>query len=327
MTATHDLDRQLGAWLEERATSTPPDGLLERSLARVDATRQRPGWLIRDGWRLSSSAAARGRAAAAIGVAAVAMFAVARLSLVAPAPSIGSPATASPSSSPSPSPSPSPYLCGQGAGTCRGSLEPGTYTTNGFRPELSYSVPAGWANDLDVNAMLVLLDAAGGQYRYPDGTTFRDGIYVYRRPVAASATSRTALKGIGTKARDLAQWLSGHADLDASPLTTVTIGGGKGYRLDIALPGSPRVSPDRCTTDHGEPRCESLFLSDTPAAKPGGPDWYDFGIVGPETAVIYLLDTPSGDTVMVVVDDVDGVDRAGLVAAATPIVNSFVFSP
>ena len=54
---------------------------------------------------------------------------------------------------------------------------------------------------------------------------------------------------------------------------------------------------------------------------------YGFGLVGPETAVVYLLDTPSGDTVMVVIDDVDGVDQPALEAAALPIVNSLVFSP
>jgi hypothetical protein len=42
---------------------------------------------------------------------------------------------------------------------------------------------------------------------------------------------------------------------------------------------------------------------------------------------VYLLDSPSSDTVMVVIDDVDGVDQAGLVAAATPIVNSVAFGP
>jgi hypothetical protein len=132
---------------------------------------------------------------------------------------------------------------------------------------------------------------------------------------------------VGKKARDLAHWLSVHVDLIASSPTPVTIGGASGFRLEIALPTTARTSPDRCTADHGEPRCESLFVSNVPAAEPGGPDWFDFGIVGPETAVVYLLDTPSGDTVMVVIDDVDGVDRSALIAAATPIVNSLVFTP
>ena len=43
--------------------------------------------------------------------------------------------------------------------------------------------------------------------------------------------------------------------------------------------------------------------------------------------MVYLLDLPSGDTVMVVIDDVDGIDQPGLEAAAMPIVNSLSFSP
>jgi hypothetical protein len=274
----------------------------------------------------------RGRLNLALAAAAaVAILAVASLTLNRFAPSVGVGPTSTPTSTatqtPSHPPSPSPYPCGQGVGTCRGNLQPGTYPTNGFRPAFTYAVPTGWQNDLDVHSMLVLLDAAGGQYTYPDGTTFRDGIYVFRGPNATSATSRTVVKGVGKKARDLAQWLSGHVDLVASSPTPVTIGGAPGFRLQIALPTTARKSPDRCTADHGETRCESLFVSNVPAAKAGGPDWYDFGIVGPETAVVYLLDTPSGDTVMVVIDDVDGVDRDTLIAAATPIVNSLDFTP
>ena len=92
-----------------------------------------------------------------------------------------------------------------------------------------------------------------------------------------------------------------------------------GWRVTISLPAGPRTTPDHCTTDHGEPRCASLFISDDSAAQ------FGFGIVGPETAVIYVLDAPSGDTVMVVADDVDGIDPNGLVAAAQPVVDSLVF--
>lgn len=61
MTAERDLDRQLASWFDERAVLHVPDGLLERSLGRVGATRQRPGWLIPDAWR---SPRAAGRTAA-----------------------------------------------------------------------------------------------------------------------------------------------------------------------------------------------------------------------------------------------------------------------
>jgi hypothetical protein len=129
------------------------------------------------------------------------------------------------------------------------------------------------------------------------------------------------LDGVGKKATDLAEWLAGHVDLDASTPVPVTVGTATGHRLVISVPTGARTAPDHCTTDHGEPRCVSLFLGDDPAAT------YGFGLVGPEIAVVYLLDLPSGDTVMVVIDDADGVDQGGLVAAATPIVNSLVFSP
>lgn len=58
MTATRDLDRQLSSWFESRATTAAPEGLLERSLARVDATRQRPGWLV-GGVRVTPRASGR----------------------------------------------------------------------------------------------------------------------------------------------------------------------------------------------------------------------------------------------------------------------------
>jgi photosystem II stability/assembly factor-like uncharacterized protein len=56
MTADRDLDRQLASWFDERAVTHVPDGLLERSLGRVGATRQRPAWLIPDAWRSPQAA-------------------------------------------------------------------------------------------------------------------------------------------------------------------------------------------------------------------------------------------------------------------------------
>jgi photosystem II stability/assembly factor-like uncharacterized protein len=44
MTLDRDLDRRLVVWLDERAVAAAPADLLARSLARVDATRQRAVW-------------------------------------------------------------------------------------------------------------------------------------------------------------------------------------------------------------------------------------------------------------------------------------------
>jgi Tol biopolymer transport system component len=50
MNGGYDLDRELGTYLEGRATSHAPDGLLDVSLGQVGATSQRPGWSVPDRW-------------------------------------------------------------------------------------------------------------------------------------------------------------------------------------------------------------------------------------------------------------------------------------
>lgn len=216
-------------------------------------------------------------------------------------------------------PTPSPFPCPAAQGACRGPLASGTYSSALFRPQVRYTVPDGWDNTTDTTFELDLRFVAGGAYTYPDGNRFHDAISIFRGPIAESASTFAPQEGVGRNALDLATWLDTHADLNASNLAPVTIGGAPGYRIDLALPTSPRTSPDHCTTDHGEPRCESLFLSEA------GGSGYGFGLVGPETAIVYLIDAPSGDTVMVVIDDVDGVDTAALVGAATPIVTNLTF--
>jgi hypothetical protein len=321
MTDRIDLDTRLTTWLTEDAPQRAPERLIHATRDHVAATGQvgRMRWL----GGLLPPFTLRPIVAAAVLVGAT-IIGIASLSLVSQAPpSIGSkPAT--PSASPrtaSASPSPSPFACPPGQGSCLGPLQPGVYPTSAFVPQLGYTVPAGWVNTLDTLGQVDLSFTAGGDYTYPDGITFHDGISIFRKPVAESAATRTPLKGIGKTTQALAQWLDGHVDLDASGLTPVSVGAARGYRITLSLPTGPRNSPDHCTADHREPRCESLFLSDDPAAT------YGFGLVGPETAVVYLLDAPLGDTVMVVIDDVDGVDAAGLRAAATPIVNSLTFTP
>ena len=50
MTERNDLDRELGVYLEARATNQAPEGLLKDALGQIGTTRQRPGWLIPDRW-------------------------------------------------------------------------------------------------------------------------------------------------------------------------------------------------------------------------------------------------------------------------------------
>jgi Galactose oxidase, central domain/Kelch motif len=113
MTADRDLDRQLASWLDERATLHVPDGLLERSLGRVGATRQRPGWLVPNASRSPRAAGrpaatpARLRVVFACAVAMVVVVTGAGLFLRLLPAAVGGPST-QPSIAPSASASPSP---------------------------------------------------------------------------------------------------------------------------------------------------------------------------------------------------------------------------
>ena len=311
-----DLETRLSRFLVDEAPPRAPERLTDAARDRIAATRQNRQIGLLAGRLFSVLLTPAGAVAAA---ALIVVAGAVLVSLDGSGPSIGSGTSpASPSTAPSPT---SPFPCPSGHGSCLGLLQPGPHTTTSFVPAFSYAVAGGWANTLDVRGEFDLTYATGGRSTYPDGTTFDDGIYVFRRPVAESTTSQTPEAGVGTTANDLARWLVGHADLGASAPTPVTIGGASGYRMTLSVPAGQRTAPDHCTTDHGEPRCASLFISGDPAVT------YGFGLVGPEIAVVYLLDTPSGDTVMVVIDDVDGVNQPRLEAAALPIVNSLAFSP
>jgi Tol biopolymer transport system component len=70
MTARHDVERQVTAWLETERPTTAPDGLLEAIQREVASTHRRRSWLIGDRWIWRYGAglrtAARGLALAAV---------------------------------------------------------------------------------------------------------------------------------------------------------------------------------------------------------------------------------------------------------------------
>jgi hypothetical protein len=287
------LDRRLRRELQQAGDAIVPD--VERGLAAVEARARR---------RSSIGAPTFVAVAVVIALAVVLRFGA---------------SAQSPGGEPYPSSSPTPAVTFACPFPCYDPLAPGLHSTKDFGTPFTFTVGEGWDNRQDVRQEVDLSYLGGGTYTYPDLTVFHDGISVFRRPIAESSAREEPLAGIGTSASALAQWLQSHVDLVATGLTPVSLGGASGYRLTLTTPTGPRAAPDHCTIDHREPRCVSLFLSAEDAAP------FGFGLVGPESAIVYLLDTPSGDTVMIVIDDVDGVDTAGLIAASTPVVDSIVF--
>ena len=80
MSEQTDFDLRLTAYLEARSTSLVPDELRNRAHARVDATRQRPGWLNLEWWlpvRVASGAARAARVAVIIATVLLLVLAIA----------------------------------------------------------------------------------------------------------------------------------------------------------------------------------------------------------------------------------------------------------
>lgn len=115
MTTDRDLDGRLVSWLDEVSTPSVPDTLLERSLKRVGATRQRPGWLVRSGWGTRPATSRHGARVGmdrrwVVAIVAVALIATGGLFLkLSPVTTVGpSTSPSSPTDAPSSAPSAAP---------------------------------------------------------------------------------------------------------------------------------------------------------------------------------------------------------------------------
>ncbi len=186
-------------------------------------------------------------------------------------------------------------------------LPPGTYTSTAFKPAVTYTVPAGWRIVSDSSDYFALQPVAS------DIT----GIHFFRDPLAASqdlACPTTAEPGVGKLSLELATWIRGLPGMIASSPRIVTMGGLRGVELDLALNTGWTAS---CPFANGVPTVP-LFVGAN-----GNLRWV---VAGNERLRVALLDVPGGGTVVVDVDAFDGTLMDGLLAAATPIVQSLSFA-
>ena len=186
-------------------------------------------------------------------------------------------------------------------------LAPGTYTSAAFLPAVTYTVPSGWRITQDSPDYFALQPV----------TSEIIGIHFFRDPLAASqdlACPTTAEPGVGTLSLELATWIRGLPGIVASSPRMVTVGGLRGVELDVAINTGWTAS---CPFANGVPTVP-LFVGAT-----GDLRWV---VAGNERLRLSLLDVPGGGTVVVDVDAFDGTLMDGLVAAATPIVQSLSFA-
>jgi hypothetical protein len=186
-------------------------------------------------------------------------------------------------------------------------LPPGTYTSKVFGPQVTFTVPAGWAVPTDSTTYFQLAPAGSDVV----------GIHLFRDPVAASqdpACPESSEPGVGRTALELSTWIRGRPGLTVSAPKLVTVGGLHGTELGLAIADGWTAS---CSFANGLPTVP-LFV--------GANGEYRWVVAGSERLRLDLLDVPGGGTLVVDVDAFDGSFYADLVAAATPIVASLRFA-
>lgn len=200
--------------------------------------------------------------------------------------------------------------CGAGA-TPAPSLPPalaaGTYTSSAFQPPVTYTIPDGWWNPSDGAAFFSLQPVTSGLV----------GIYLFRDPLPASqdpTCPTTAEPGVATTSLALAAWIRTLPGLVVSNPRLVEVGGLRGTEIDVAIRSDWTES---CPFANGLPTVPLFVGSD------GQLRWV---VAGSERLRLSLLDVPGGGTVVVDIDAFDGSLWEDLLAAATPIVRSFVFA-
>jgi hypothetical protein len=295
-----DMDRVLRNWFES-GPSSMPDRVVDVVADRIGRERQRPAWRLR--WRPYQMNSTVKIAAA---LAAVLVLAVVGWNLMpgrsggvggAPSPTVSPSAESSPSTSPSASAVFPQWYRNSEISAAAGILPAGNATSRAFAPRLTFTVPEGWVNDLDVGIAYGLFpDIKANEAEYALSGEIAQSIFmvsVESPYFFCEAWEKTQ----GTAAERGAFLVASDAFVVSEPVD-VTIGGLTGKQLDV------RLDPDRPT-----------------ATCPGDPATVDLG--DQRTRVTYL-DTPSG-IIAIAVGSKHSADHDAFLAQAMPIVESFQF--
>jgi len=193
------------------------------------------------------------------------------------------------------------------AGTPRpAALAAGTYTSRSFKPPVTFTVPAGWTNGADAESYFELRPAGSDVV----------GIYLFRGPLPASqdrACPDRAEPGVGTTSGALSTWISSLPGLTVSSPRLASVGGLRGVELDLQIAPGWTFS---CPFANGLPSAP-LFV--------GSSGDFRWVIAGSERLRLDLLDGPDGTTIVVDIDAFEGSLMEDFLAAASPIVRTFMF--
>jgi hypothetical protein len=299
MTKERDIERLLDRWFSERPIEVA-DRVLDDVADRIGRQPQQPAWRV--SWRDTHmpSNLKPLLAAAAIIVIAVVGFAVMRPGSTS---NVGVAASPSPSAPAAPSTSPSAsavfpqWYTNSEISAAAGNLPAGNATSRAFAPRVTFTVPEGWVNDLDVAIAYNLFpDMKANEAEYARSGEIAQSIFMVSVDSPyffCEAWEKTQ----GTAAERGAFLVASDAFVVSEPVD-VTIGGLTGKQLDV------RLDPDRPT-----------------ATCPGDTPTVDLG--DQRTRVTYL-DGPSR-TIAIAISSKYSADHDAFLADAMPIIESFQF--
>ena len=250
-----------------------------------------------------------------LAVAAVVAIAVAGIAYFGQPSDSGVGGAASPASSPSPSPaasaSPSAapsagaafpeWYPDESRSSGAGILSSGSQATRSFRPSFTFSVPAGWVNDIDTYEFYRLLqDTPANEAEFGLSGEPAQSIFMGMVDTPALGICDGVGETHGSNAAELVASLVADEALVTSDPVDVTIGGFTGTRVDAHLDpdwtGTCTPNPDAPTRDPNDVRGRYIFL-----------------------------DTPDGGKLLIIVDSVHAADFEAFLAEAMPVVESFEF--
>jgi hypothetical protein len=299
MTKEREIERLLDRWFSERSIEVA-DRVLDDVADRIGRQPQRPAWRV--SWRDSHMQTNLKTllAAAAVIVIAVVGFAVMRPGSGS---NVGGASSPSPSAPATPSTSPAAGVAfpewyeTSEISAAAGILPAGNATSRIFAPRVTFTVPKGWVNDLDVDIAYNLFpDNTANEAEYALSGETAESIFmvsVESPYFFCEAWEKTQ----GTAAERGAFLVASDAFVVSEPVD-VSIGGLTGKQLDV------RLDPDRPT-----------------AVCPGDPSTADLG--DQRTRVTYL-DGPSG-IIAIGAGSRYSADHDAFLADAMPIIESFQF--
>lgn len=187
-------------------------------------------------------------------------------------------------------------------------LDPGTYGSEVFTTPLTFTVPSGWKVFEDEPGQFGLALVAN------DGPC----ICVWRDVrVAAKSCAEHPEAGVAGSAAGITTWLAGREGLKTTKPKPVTVGGLRGFQMDLRL--DPAWTRD-CPFSDGEPVVMTLVGTTVST----GVHWG----AGPGGATrLFVLDVPGGQGGNIAINvEVPAATFDARMAANTPVIESFSFA-